>query len=423
MSDSPTALSPARLRRGVRAALSPRAAGGDPPGAGLPAARFLRVPAAVLVGLVALGCTGGTIAIPLQVFHPPPAATLAWLLGIAQVLPLAFAPFRPLPAWRVSAAGFLAGGVLLHGRYFWPWPVPGGIAFLLLLYFVAVSAARESRRETLIGVGALTIGGVIVPTSLLGMPGWFAVLLSLLVTAVLVFGDAVGGRTSAERELARQAEVHRADLARRAVLEERARIARELHDVVAHHMSVIAMQAEAAPYKIDGLPEEARRTFGIVRDAAREALTETRRVVGLLRAEDEDAERSPQPGLARLDDLAAAARRAGLTVAVSVTGVPRPLDAGVDLSAYRIVQESLSNAARYAPGGRASAELRYGRDALTVAVRDEGAAGPAPSSRAGGGHGLVGMRERVAMLGGTFAAGPAETGGWSVTAVLPYGGG
>ncbi|WP_051109128.1 sensor histidine kinase [Actinomadura flavalba] len=409
---------PARVRLldGVRAAVRPGPH--DPPGFVPPVGFGTRMALLALLAGAAIGAMAGTIAIPLNVFDPPPGVTLAWLLAAAQVLPLLYAPFRPLAAWRISAPAFLLGGVLLHDRYFWPWPVTGWLAFMLLLFFVALAGHREAT----FGVGTVTIAGIIVPVALLGMPGWYALLLSLGAATVLIFGDAIGGRSSAEAELRRQAERHREDLARQAVLEERARIARELHDVVAHHMSVIAMQAEAAPYKIPDLPDAARETFGVVRNAARDALAETRRVVGLLRADDEGADRAPQPGLDRLEELVGAAGQAGLTVETAVVGVPRPLETGVELSAYRIVQESLSNAARYAPGARTAVELRYGAAALTVRVTDTGAAAPdgRPEARDGGGHGLVGMRERVTMLGGELTVGPTEDGGWQVEAVLPY---
>jgi signal transduction histidine kinase len=201
-------------------------------------------------------------------------------------------------------------------------------------------------------------------------------------------------------------------------------------------MSLIAIQAEAAPQKIPDLPPEARQTLELIRGAAREALAETRRVVGLLRDAGEDAERAPQPGLAQLDELVDGARRSGLVVAPAVVGVPRPLAPGVDLSAYRIVQEALSNASRYAPGASVSVELRYGDDGLRVVVLDDGASRPSvpaagrggPPTGAGdgglgpsGGNGLVGMRERVAMLGGTLTVGPRGEGGFAVVAELPYG--
>ncbi|GAA2444879.1 sensor histidine kinase [Actinomadura vinacea] len=402
----------ARLLQGVWAALIPGPH--DPREIMLPPRLWLRVPVLLLMLAMTIGFTAGSIAIPIEVDDRPPGVSA--LLGVLQAAPLLFAVRRPLAAWRIAATGLLAGALMVHGTVFWPWPVTAFLAHLVILFFVAISCDRE----TLVGVGAVVIAGLIGPAVLFGMPGWFGAILAGIVLIVLAFGDAVGGRRTAEAILREQEELRRQDLARQAVLEERARIARELHDVVAHHMSVIAMQAEAAPYKIPELPDAARQTFGLVRDAAREALTETRRVVGLLRSDDESAERAPQPGLDRLDDLLAVARRSGLAAGVTVVGVPRPLAAGVDLSAFRIVQESLSNAARYAPGSRVLIKIRYGPELLRVTVTDDGPREP-PAESHGGGHGLVGMHERVVMLGGTLEAGPRAEGGWSVVAELPYG--
>ncbi|SFQ17033.1 MULTISPECIES: sensor histidine kinase [Actinomadura] len=401
----------ARLVAGVRAAVVP---GRDDPAVMLlPGSLALRVPILVFLLALTVGFTGGSIAIPIQMYGVDPG--LAWPLGVLQATPLIFAARWPLAAWRIAMTGLVLTVIVRHGDGFMPWPVTAILALVVILFFTGVGADRQ----TTVGVGTVTIAAALLPAVLLGMPGWFGMILAGIAALALTFGDAVGGRHSAVEELRRREEQHRADLARQAVLEERARIARELHDVVAHHMSVIAMQAEAAPYKIPDLPDAARQTFGVVRDAAREALTETRRVVGLLRADDEGAERAPQPGLDRLDDLVAAARRSGLSVATVVVGMPRPLNAGVDLSAYRIVQESLSNASRYAPGSRVHVEVKYGTGSLVVSVTDDGARGE-PEQSQGGGHGLVGMRERVTMLGGSLDAGPLDD-GWAVAAELPYG--
>jgi signal transduction histidine kinase len=400
-----------QLVAGVRSALV--ASRDDRPVTLLPGLLLLRVPILALLAALTIGFTGGSIAIPIQQYGVQTG--VAWPLGVLQATPLIFAARWPLAAWRVAALGLLLTVFVRHGDGFMPWPVTAILALVVILFFTGVG----SDRETTVGVGVVTVAGVLVPAVLFGMPGWFGMILAGIAAVALTFGDAVGGRHSAVEELRRREEQHRADLARQAVLEERARIARELHDVVAHHMSVIAMQAEAAPYKIPDLPDAARQTFGVVRDAAREALTETRRVVGLLRADGEGAERAPQPGLERLDELVAAARRSGLAVATVVVGMPRPLNAGVDLSAYRIVQESLSNASRYAPGARVHVEVKYGADSLSVSVTDDGARST-PEESHGGGHGLVGMRERVTMLGGRIDAGPSGD-GWSVAAELPYG--
>ena len=206
------------------------------------------------------------------------------------------------------------------------------------------------------------------------------------------------------------------DACRDAVLRERARIALELHDTVTHHMSVTLLQAEVALRKVPDLPDAARHALEAVRDAARAALTDTRRTVGVLRAGDAGTR---PPGLDRLGELIGAARGVGMPVSSAVVGVPRPLSARVDLIAFRIVQESLSNAVRHAPGACVRVEIRYGSGSLTVAVHDDGAQGVSAASP-GGGHGLAGMRERARTVGGTVKAGPRARTGWSVVADLPY---
>jgi len=197
---------------------------------------------------------------------------------------------------------------------------------------------------------------------------------------------------------------------------ERARIAHELHDVVAHHISMIAVQAEAARLTVPGMPPEgAKRLLGIG-DTARAALTEMRRLLGVLR-EDGPGARSPQPGLDRLDEIVEGVRATGLRVDVEVIGEPRALPAAVDLSAFRLLQEALTNATRHADATRVGVRVGYGPDVLELDVVDDGAGGrPEPVA---GGHGLVAMRERVSMLDGTITAGPGERGGWTVSVRLP----
>ncbi|WP_345629978.1 sensor histidine kinase [Rugosimonospora acidiphila] len=347
------------------------------------------------------------------------SSILGTVIGVAQSLPLLLAVRRPLVAWRIMVLGQFAGVLASYPHDpIWPWPVGGCLAMIVVLFQVAASYPRRA----VVGVGLLTAVFMLLPAVPLGdTPPWLVLILCGAEALVLVLGDAILGRRTAEARLAEQAELRRQDLARQAVLEERSRIARELHDVVAHHMSMIAIQAEAAPLKIQDLPPAAQATLAAIRGAAREALAETRRVVGLLRNGDELPERVPQPGLARLDELVEAGRVSGLAVESAVVGMPRPLEVGVDLSAFRIVQEALSNAARYAPGARVSVLVRYGRDSLRVSVTDNGCEVPLVA-QAGGGHGLVGMRERVAMLGGTLSAGPSEDGGFAVIADLPCGG-
>jgi signal transduction histidine kinase len=251
---------------------------------------------------------------------------------------------------------------------------------------------------------------------------------TIVFTAVALAADAFGGRHRARLELAGAAERAEIEAGRRAVLEERARIARELHDVVAHHLSLIAVRAEAAPYRLDRLAGDARTEFGELGGTAREALTEMRRLLGVLRT-GEAAEQAPQPGLGDLPGLVDAARSAGLSVEFSRQGPLDELPAAVGVCAYRIVQESLSNAGRHAPGAAVSVTV----DVEPLVVRLKICNGPPATAWNGAaartpavndhrhGHGLAGMRERVTLLGGTFSAGPAPGGGFEVAAELPAG--
>jgi signal transduction histidine kinase len=251
----------------------------------------------------------------------------------------------------------------------------------------------------------------------------------LFLSAIpLLLGVLIRTYRGSERRLAEQERRHSGELS---LLEERQRIARELHDVVAHHMSVIAIQAEAAPYKVQAPQPELVECFAGIRESALTGLTELRRVLGVLRTDRPDT--APQPGLADLDPLLDSARNGGLSVTAAVTGDAVPLPAGVDLSAYRILQEALSNAMRHAPGSQVVVSVTYGDDYVALDVRDDAGsrvtAGPIPGTDGssgrgdlagtGSGHGLIGMRERATMLGGSLHAGPREDGGFHVIAILP----
>jgi signal transduction histidine kinase len=225
-------------------------------------------------------------------------------------------------------------------------------------------------------------------------------------------------RTEELTARAERAERARETEARAAAAEERARIAREMHDVVAHSLSVMVVQAEAAEAMLDADPERARRPLAAVQETGRSALTELRRMLGVLREiADEGAALAPQPGLSGLDDLARQVRDAGLPVRVRVEGEPRALPPGIDLSAYRIVQEGLTNALKHAGPATAEVIVRYGDRELELAVRDDGRIHTPAAD--GGGHGLLGMRERVALYGGELVAGPRPEGGFALTARLP----
>jgi signal transduction histidine kinase len=248
----------------------------------------------------------------------------------------------------------------------------------------------------------LLVGVPFVLLLLASEPSLYLVL--LLASSIAALGL---GRS---RRLTGQVTAVRAD---QAVLEERARIARELHDVVAHHVSTIAIQADTARLTTPGLPPAGAEKLEAIAHTARDAMTEMRRILGVLRTEP--GVRAPQPGLDGLGDLLEAARSSGTPVRLELEGRVAPLAPGVELTAYRIVQESLTNARRHAPGAAVEVSLHYGADSLRVRVSDDG---PGPGAD-GEGHGLLGMRERVATVGGSLTTGPADGGGFLVEARLP----
>jgi signal transduction histidine kinase len=240
----------------------------------------------------------------------------------------------------------------------------------------------------------------------------------VLVVATMLVGESSRRRTEVVAELDATQEAMAESVREQTAMEERARIARELHDIVAHHLSVIAVQSETARLTSPRLSADARGRFEAIAQTAREALTETRRLLGVLREDvDGEAERMPQPGLDRLNELVDTARDAGANVRLILQGKVVPLPAGIDLAAYRIVQEALTNARRHAPGADVDVEVSYGADALQLRVRDHGP-GP-PDGELVASHGLVGMRDRATMAGGTFSCGAADGGGFAVDVTLP----
>jgi signal transduction histidine kinase/DNA-binding CsgD family transcriptional regulator len=276
-------------------------------------------------------------------------------------------------------------------------------AVLVLLFCLA---GYRLARPALWWMAAL----MLIPVWLWSGLGWAGQAgLSAGLAALTVAVDATGAWRRDRQELTAQTERAELEGAHRAALEERARIAREMHDVVAHHMSLIAVQAETAPYRLGELPEPVRAEFGELSGAARESLAQMRRLLGVLRSE-QPAERIPQPRLADVPELVSTARQAGAPVSLSMPSAAAAAPADVGVCAYRIVQEALSNAARHAPGAAISVSvMREARTVRLVIVNDP-PAGPVPADGgqpdAGAGHGLAGMRERVAMLGGSLAAGP-----------------
>ncbi|WJV46574.1 sensor histidine kinase [Streptomyces flavofungini] len=341
----------------------------------------------------------------------------ARLLAVTHAATLLLALRRPAPAFWLSLACFAAislGHPPTHDNEVWAWVVHASTLFLLALRVPPLPAATATALSAALGAALKLLGA--------GVGSWPTVATGTALYATALLSGAIRrGRREDRARLAEQIEATAAERARRTVLEERARIARELHDVVAHHMSLISIQADAAPYRVQDPPRELVTELASIRANALEGLAELRRLLGLLRAEAADgapADTTPQPSLDQLDALLSQVRAAGLPVSARVTGARRALPPGVELSAYRIVQEALSNTLRHAPGAPTAVELGYGRGTLTLRVTNGPAAGTAPPSP-GAGHGLTGMRERVTMLDGDFAAGPTPEGGYEVTAALP----
>jgi signal transduction histidine kinase len=341
------------------------------------------------------------------------------LLAVAVVVaPLLLAARYPLLGWRIGWLALLLTP-LVPGQWWggWPWS-PAQVLVLLVVY---CAAGVRYQRPVLWWMWALSLipWWLWLATDLKNLNGPIGA--TIVFTVATIALDSISSRWRTQRALAAQTERTELERARRAVLEERTRIVRELHDVVAHHMSLIAVRAETAPYRLSDLPESARTEFGSISDVAREALTEMRRLLGVLR-HDQPTALAPQPQLADLPALVDAARRAGVSVKLSVTPALDRVPPGVGVCAYRIVQESLSNASQHAPGAAVTVSVGHddGAVLLRVANGPGEAAGPSRNEH-GPGHGLTGMRERVALLGGSLSAAPAPDGGFVVSAVLPLG--
>ncbi|MFJ8944153.1 sensor histidine kinase [Streptomyces sp. NPDC102395] len=340
------------------------------------------------------------------------------LLCAAFVLtPVLLTLVRPAGAFWLSLLSSSLVGAMGTVFGMWPW-LPGSfISHLTVMVVVAVrtrprTAAWMWLVTAAYGFLAETVFTDSHPTDV----GSMLVFSGFALLAVSVWHI----RRQAEREVTAQQTVTEHERSRRTLLEERTTIARELHDVVAHHMSVVAIQAEAAPYRVENPPPELEKAFATIRENAVAALTELRRVLGVVRAEDYEAPDAPQPTLADLDGLLSNVREAGLGVDKTVTGAIRELPPGVELSAYRIVQEALSNTLRHAPGAEAKVEVSYVLGGLGLRIVN----GPPPQPSMvkpspGAGHGITGMRERVSMLGGEMTAEATEAGGYEVAVFLP----
>jgi signal transduction histidine kinase len=373
----------------------------------------------VLTAIICWAVTWGVLVHQNAQHHGSHNPGLLFLLAVLTCAPLALRTFYPLTAWSTSFLALLWASVVVQSH------TVSGIAYLpaaVIVYVLCLYAVAVRCKPWVVTVAALAT--VIGSASVEGQAAAIAVIVAVLPVSV---GVIVRIRRGNREELE---VVERRHEGERALLEERQRIARELHDVVAHHMSVIAIQAEAGPYKTADPAPELVESFGEIRASALSGLSELRRVLGVLRSDRPDT--MPQPGLEDLPSLLDSARAGGVTVTTDVAGAPRPLPDGVNLSAYRIVQEALSNAMRHAPGSTVQVRLFYGEAALVIEIRNDRGGNGARAGQAapeqdrwagldGGGHGIIGMRERAAMLGGHLQAGPTANDEFLVTAALPLG--
>ncbi len=371
---------------------------------------------ALLIGLLGIGAFTSP--------HLPLRLPITLLL----VIPVVFRRKYPVAAFAVAALAGAAQVVVPQAG-----PSGSDLAIVVLLYTLA---AYRPRRQSVAGLAACLLGSAVA------IPSWVpdraaengvALLDRILFGAVLfggtaliawVLGDSMRYRRAyyaALEERAARLEAERDAQARISAAAERARIARELHDVIAHNVSVMVVQADGASYALRSEPERAGQALAAISSTGRQALAEMRRLLGVLRSGDSGAGLAPQPGLEQLRELLDQARAAGLSVSLNLEGTPHPLTEGAELAAYRLVQESLTNTRKH--GGvlaAAAVTLRYQPDGLVVQVTDDGRGEVAPGD--GPGHGLTGMRERIEMYGGTVKAGPLPAGGYQVLARIPAAG-
>jgi signal transduction histidine kinase len=358
---------------------------------------------------IAAGVAGltGLVTVLAGRYHDGGASTLGVVLPGAAGL---------LLAWRRERPVAVLGAVLALTLAYWLLDLPGGPVFLPLVvaFFTAHHEGHRTAATASLAAGwvgfaflaPLARGDDVTATGAATLAAWLLVLLGA--------AEVIRARRAARAESARARE----DEARRQAGEERLRIARELHDVLAHDISLINVQAGVALHLIDERPEQARDALAAIKHASKDALGELRSVLEALRAAG-PAPRAPTAGLARLDEVVAGAAAAGLRVDTAIEGDPQPLPAAVDLAAFRIVQEAVTNVIRHAGAAGAAVRLRYGPDDLVVEVTDDGRGGAVN----GHGSGLAGMAERAAALGGTLDAGPRPGGGFAVRARLPHGAG
>ena len=387
------------------------------------------LPVVALVLLSAAGVTILSVMVPLLTVAYGVPLALSFLLSAALcAVPLLFL-VAPRTALTLFALAVIALPVVVDSVQArsapWPWSVPALLAFILVIVTITLHGGfRRGALVLIIGVGA-SLAAPLLRGDLTSTADAAAVVTANLIVAAscavvaYVIAALIRARRNVAAELEREREHTAVEQARRALVEERTRIARELHDVIAHSLSVIQVQSSTARFRIPDIAEGAAQEFDDIAATARRSLTEMRRMLGVLRTEDHAAELAPQHRISDIPSLIETMRRTGVGISLSIENAQLSATAseGVQIAAYRIVQEALSNAVRHAPGSTVAVRLTTDEGMLRVHIRNEASTSPPPPHA--GGFGLRGMRERAEALGGSLSAGPGVDGGWTVDAALP----
>lgn len=386
---------------------------------------------AAIAALCVAGVVLFSILVPIQTVLSGTPLALSFILGAV----LCAAPLLAISRPRIAIALFCVAAFALPlfvdpakaTQAPWPWSVPALLAFALFVGVVAfVHGPRLGAFPFVIGtVSSLTAPllrpDIVSTPATAGSATADLIVTASVAAAVFLIAVLLAGRLRVDEELNREREHSALEESRRALVEERTRIARELHDVIAHSMSVIQVQSSTARYRLSGLDEQTTAEFDSIAATARASLTEMRRMLGVLRTEDHSAELAPQQGIADLPALVDSIRRAGadLELSIDVGDATVTAPPATQIAAYRIVQECLSNAVRHSPGASVRVRVDADATAVRIAVRNDLSTGSA--SGGGSGYGLRGMRERAEILGGSLTAGPSPDGEWAVDATLPLG--
>lgn len=348
----------------------------------------------------------------LQLTHQVPAPLMPIVAALA-VFPFVLVRSNPALGWAISAGSALIIPVVFDRQQGWdyPWQVTHIMVLMALVFAVSLRCA----------VPIVAVAWAATVLLFLGYtPGDDGIGWAVGMTAIVIFGLLVRWLVVSRRQLAKQEEVSELERTRRTILEEKAKIARDLHDVVAHHMSLVVVQAQSAPYRLDDVSPKAAAEFESIGATAREALNEIRGMLGVLRSDGQIVDEAPQPGAGDVESLLVSAQRAGVRLTWATAGVPTLVSGGTGLALYRIVQESLSNAARHAPDSEVRVRLDYGTEVVFLQVTN----GPAAIGRSAvevgaGGHGLQGMRDRARGASGWLDTRALPDGGFEVVARLP----